>query len=121
MAYADDDVVVVIDPTSTGILVAPRAHVTSLSMTAGPAWVLTAIRRAVLHLEEWYQTASAAVDSVTDMPGSVGHVCYRVMPTSNASRGRPPAPVHDELDAQARDLAHRLRTPASSPELFSSK
>jgi hypothetical protein len=97
LAYCDDDVVVFVEPTCAGALVAPRSHAGGLAWVPGGAGpVLAALRRVSLVLQESYATSGTMIEAVADFPGAAGHVCYRVVPTA------PDEPLPAGVDPRAR-------------------
>jgi hypothetical protein len=83
LAYCDGDLVVFVEPTCPGALVAPRSHTGGLAWVPGGAGpVLAALRRVSLVLQESYATSGTMIEAIADFPGAAGHVCYRVVPTA---------------------------------------
>lgn len=94
-AYADDELVALVDPGSPGVVLVPRSHVSGLGEMPGLSGVfLGALRRAVMVVRTAYGTTGAMIEPTTTIPGAGGHVAYRVVPTlPPGDCDPPPAPV----------------------------
>lgn len=104
VAHATDAVVALIEPGRSGVVIAPRKHVTT--MTAASAPVLAALRQAILHVEEAYGAPSARIERTADVPGATGHMCYRIVPYLD-ERSLPAA--REDARSSARRLARTMR------------
>jgi hypothetical protein len=93
--YADDELVGLVGPETTGAMVVPRSHVGGLGDMPGLTGVfLGALRRAVLAVQAVYGTSGAMIEPIGSMAGAAGHVAYRVVPTAPADGERSlPPPV----------------------------
>lgn len=106
-AYYDDDLIVLVDTDSPCVLVAPRSHT---GMTpANSAVLLATLRRAAIHVERSWGTTAVTIEPGSNLPGAVGHPCYRVAPRDDSLRSAPGDPA-DEL----RRLVQALRDPTRS-------
>lgn len=86
--YADDLVVLLVGRDPLDVLVAPRRHVAGLaSMPGGSGTVLAALRRTVAAVVDVTGAAGASIDEVRDLPGSAGHVCFRISPRAGVAGG----------------------------------
>lgn len=110
VAYTDDDLVGLVPVELPGVYVAPRAHVGALFGVPGlAAVVLAALRRVVEEVKSSYGVADAAVEPVTQVPSSEGHLCYHVRPVVPDDG----ASAWPDLPARAERLAACLRRPAA--------
>ncbi|MFZ0249229.1 MAG: hypothetical protein WAL61_04735 [Acidimicrobiales bacterium] len=80
--YVDDDVVVISGPEFKGLVVLPRLHIVNLEAlsTSCRANVLAALQRAARVVREENPWSEARIFVLTDLPGSEGHLCIRVLP-----------------------------------------
>lgn len=102
--YADERVVVLVGRDPLDVLVAPRRHVAGLaSMPDGSGAVLAALRRTVAAVTDVTGAAEASVDEVLDLPGTAGHVCFRISPRPGTAAGAGSGGGATSWDGEDRD------------------
>lgn len=107
--YADDELVGLVGPETTGALVVPRSHVGGLGDMPGLAGVfLGALRRAVLAVQAVYGSQGAMIEPIGSMAGAAGHVVYRVVPTVRADGDGSALPVASAKSTVSEYLAEIL-------------
>lgn len=105
-AYVDEDLVALLGPELSGVLLAPRQHIGTLSTAPERAAVfLAALRRAVNEVQASYGASGAMIEPTTDLAGAVGHLCYHVVPT--LPDDAPPPSL--DMVTRTRRLADALR------------
>jgi hypothetical protein len=82
VAYVEEEVVVMRE-THGGALVVPRQHLGNLAQFSpqDQGYLLAALRRAMLWVQDASSVASTSVEAMTASPASGGHICFRVIPT----------------------------------------
>lgn len=82
VAYVDDVLIAFVQPQTGAALVAPRAHVSGLSTSPTSAGeILAGLRRAMLAVRTFSKASGSTVQPMIDVPGSAGHICYKVVAT----------------------------------------
>lgn len=107
VAYHDDELIALLQPGVPGMLLAPRAHIASLStLPQFSAVFLAALRCAVSQVQTTYGTSHTLIEPKNSIPGAVGHICYHVVPTPSRESSQA-EPL--DLVAEARRVAEALR------------
>lgn len=97
VAYVDDVLIAFVEPGTGAALIAPRVHVSGLSTSPDIAGgVLAGLRRAMLAVRTFSAASGSTVQPMTDVPGSAGHICYKVVATLPAMSPRRSGPTPRE-------------------------
>jgi diadenosine tetraphosphate (Ap4A) HIT family hydrolase len=108
--FADQDLVVFLQPPKQVVAVAPAAHVDGLLDidSASLGTFLAALRQTALHVESVFGCSGTTIEAVDEvLPNANGHVCFHVIPSFQGDGDEQFEP--SEPMAQALSLAKRFR------------